>query len=120
MEEIKKIQSTLKKLVGEREVSKEQMMKMLIQKFPKMWVKDGNDFEEGHGGIWTGEGSDIDVPINLPDESEELFEIPLFDYYGEEPTYIMGVHHELEDFLTENGWMAEAYDGGTYFLYPNY
>jgi hypothetical protein len=79
---------------------------LLSAKFPRIWTKDGEDFEKRQtGSIWTGEGSD------MPDGS------PAFDYWNNH--YTFGVHPELSTFLSKTGWHAECYDPGTFFIYKD-
>lgn len=79
----------------------------LKSKYPDGWFKDGADFDAAHAGsIWTGEGA-------MHTDGYELF-----NYWNESEMYVMGVHHELEEFLYGAGWYAEAHDGGTYFIWP--
>lgn len=90
----------------------------LAVKFPKVWVKDGAEFDRRHAtALWTGEGSKIDVTVDVGDE-KMTFEVPAFDQYDMTGLYEFGVHRDLHNFLAENGCYAEAYDGGTYFIYP--
>ena len=88
-------------------ITKGKLMKELSRKFPGMWIKDGVEFCSNYSNsIWTGEGSMID-------------NIPVFDQYGYEPMYVLGVHKELVEFLDQYDLYTEAYDGGTYFIFLN-
>lgn len=88
------------------------MMAALKKEFPGMWTKPGEEFSHNHAmdhAIWTGENSF---------DKEDL---PMFDYYAEDPQenyYVMGVRRPLHEFLEKHGWYAEAHDPGTYFLVP--
>ena len=88
-----------------------ELKKMLAKKFPKMWIKDGEEFDykdsNFKNSIWTGEGS-------------ELNDFEIFNHYANdinESAYTMGVLNELHFFLKKHGWYASFYDGGTVFLY---
>ena len=84
----------------------------LAKKFPNVWIKDGMDFDNGHDGtLWTGEGSSISVT-----RGDMTYEVEAFNMYAHHG-YTFGVINELDDFLTQRGWHAEAYDAGTFFLY---
>ena len=89
-----------------------QLTKALAKRFPKVWIKDGADFEASKKGtLWTGEGSYIEAKTPGDGTEQSAFSM----YY-----YENGVAKELEDFLTASGWHAEAYNAGTFFLYRDY
>ena len=96
----------------------QQLQAVLATEFPKVWVRDGAEFDSRHAGsLWTGEGSEvIKAFTTLPDESP--IDIPAFDYYGSEPLYVMGVERSLAEFLQKQGYYVEFYDAGTAFIYP--
>ena len=84
----------------------------LAKSFPKVWIKDGDDFDTNHKKtLWTGEGSEIDVTVD-----GETYEIAAFNMYGGN-NYTCGVVNELHKFLHKRGFFAEAYDSGTFFIY---
>lgn len=86
-------------------LSKLSVMAGLQHDWPNLWFKDGADFDHLHASaIWTGEGSFTKDGV------------PVFDYYNE--SYDLGVLPEFRDWLKEGGWYAEAYDAGTWMLYP--
>ncbi len=92
-------------------VSRDELMSTLKKMFPEAWFKPGEYFDndESENSIWTGEGSYANNGMEL------------FNYYAEDPeekTYIMGVYKPLYNFLDSVGYYAEAYDAGTYFIYP--
>lgn len=93
-------------------IGRNEMQLMLKKAFPKMWMKNSEDFSSDYNdnAIWTGEGSEGNDGL------------PLFDYYAEDPkehVYVMGVRKTLHDLLNKHGWYAECYDPGTYFLQPD-
>lgn len=84
-----------------------ELMSILTKKFPKMWMKESEEFGAPRNGIWTGEGS-------YDNDGCEMF-----NYYAN-PTstlYDMGINKELVDILDEHGWFAEWYDSGTVLIY---
>lgn len=82
---------------------KKLLINRLSKAFPDIWFKDGKEFDHRHGcAIWTGEGSYIDG-------------IPAFDMYNLD--YVFGVHPKLAEALEKLKLFAEAYDGGTFFIY---
>ena len=84
-----------------------ELIKLLKVQFPKVWIKDGGEFDSRHKGtIWTGEGSYIEV---VGDDGSYLLDA-FSSFYG--------VANQLDEFLTIHGWYAEAYDSGTFFFYP--
>jgi len=89
---------------------REELRKILQKTFPKLWLKDSEEFSpEYKGGFWTGEGSHTD----------DEFETPIFNYWDEtEVLYQMGVFTPLANLLEEHGWYAEAHDPGTYMIMP--
>lgn len=89
------------------QATREQMMQILKQKFPKMWIKLSEQFNGREGNIWTGEGSC----------HNDEHETPLFNYYDtKEVLYKMGVHKDLVKTLDKHGWYCEFYDAGTVFI----
>ena len=96
-----------------KSITKDKLMKVLSEKFPKMWMKDGAEFDADYkNSIWTGEGSMYhDEDLNI--------DIPIFDHYGSNYHYTLGVLDVLVEVLNEYGLYAEAYDGGTYFIFVN-
>lgn len=82
------------------------LITLLEAKFPKAWFKEGSEFSQGMGGgVWTGEGSYIG------DE-------PMFDYNDMSSLYEFGAHVKLCKFVEKHGYYVEAYDCGTYFIFP--
>jgi hypothetical protein len=93
-------------------VSREKMMSILKAKYPKLFIKESEEFGDGHeGAIWSS-GEDGTKAKDGWD---------LFDYYGEGARYgeAIGVHKEAYDLLEKNGWYAEWYDAGTIFFYKD-
>jgi len=92
-------------------ITRDQLMQVLKQKFPNMWMKPAEDFGDGFDetAIWTGEGS------TLHDEKYDM-DVNIFSLYSESKMYDMGVHNNLVSVLDEYGYYAEFYDGGTVFI----
>ena len=89
------------------------LMKKLQTVFPKMWMKLGEEFDGNHKGtIWTGEGSE-------DTEGMSLFDYYAYDMDPQERFYTMGVRNTLQTILSDAGWYAEFYDGGTVFIFPS-
>jgi len=89
--------------------SRDQVIKLLETKYPRMFLKTSEDFNGAEGGIWTG-GED-----HLPAKDGHS----LFDYYAEDyARYDIGVHKEIGELLEKQGWYAEWYDAGTVMLWP--
>lgn len=80
------------------------LIKAIIKKFPKVWLKTSEEFNGNKGAIWTGEGSDIG-------------DIDAFNYYGYKDT--LGIHPDMWRFLQGKGWHCEWYDSGTIFIYKD-
>jgi hypothetical protein len=90
----------------------QQLKTELATRFPKVWIKDGAEFDSRHANsLWTGEGSEIDV------HGDQVYTVAAFDNYSDSVQYVFGVWRELHNFLHARGFYAEAYDGGTYFIY---
>lgn len=91
-----------------------QLQQALAKTFPKMWIKHGDQFDSQHAkSLWTGEGSMVDIQLE-----DGPLELEMFDMYSCMPEqYEFGVHHSLRDFLKQNGYYAEAYDAGTFFIW---
>ena len=89
--------------------SRDQVIKLLETKYPRMFLKTSEEFNGAEGGIWTS-GED---QLLAKDYS------PLFDYYVEDyARYDIGVHKEIGELLEKQGWYAEWYDAGTVMLWP--
>ena len=89
--------------------NRDTLLEILVKTFPKGWFKESEGFDGREGGIWTGEGSEMKDGLSM------------FDYWSEdyeEVIYQMGVHKDLIKILDEHGYYAEAYDPGTYMIYP--
>lgn len=90
------------------------LQQLLQKEFPKMWIKDGEEFDGVPGKLWTGEGSMVTIPGH-----PVSWDLPLFDYYAESHLYEMGVWKPLAEFVRKHGYYCECNDPGTYFIYPN-
>jgi hypothetical protein len=93
-----------------------QLQADLAKHFPKVWIKQGSLFSNDHcESLWTGEGSMI---VEADPEDGSSIELEAFDMYPMfESMYEFGVYKKLADFLRERGYYAEAYDGGTFFIW---
>ena len=92
------------------DLSREDLKKVLTDKYKMKFVKDTEDFDKTPNGIWlSAENRD-----KLPNGAL------IFDYYNESPNkYEFGVHKDFVKFLDKSGWTAEWYDPGTMMLFPN-
>lgn len=96
----------------------EQLKAEISDDFPGVWIKDGAEFDADHiGSLWTGEGSEHLVGVNEIESGVELWDMPVFDSYANSDWYEFGVLKEFSEFLRDRGYFAEAYDGGTYFIW---
>lgn len=84
--------------------------------FPKIWIKEGSLFDNAHcESLWTGEGSFIEFTDELEGHPVP---VAVFDMYPMfESMYEFGVYKDFAEFLRERGYYAEAYDGGTFFIW---
>ena len=103
--------------------NREQLMQILAKTFPKMWMKDGTEWNHNSKAnfIWTGEGS-CWVEIICHSLGSAELEHNLFNYhltYEKHGTYEMGIHKKLVALLDEHGWYCEWHDAGTVFIYPS-
>jgi hypothetical protein len=89
-------------------MSRDELMAVLKQKFPKAWFKPGEDFgsDYSENSIWTGEGSYANNGMEL------------FNDYAEGEGYEMGVYKPLNDLVESLGYYFEPYDSGTFFIIP--
>jgi hypothetical protein len=94
-------------------VSRDEMIVKLNKRFPNIWTKKSEDFskEYPNTGIWTGAEHSTFI--------DAAKKIEAFDTSGDGgKNYVDEVHKTLNNFLTMNGWYAESYDAGTFFLWP--
>lgn len=61
-------------------------------------------------GIWVRNSEDAVAIVGS-------YPVPLFNYYALSDDYICGVWVDLHNFLSDNGYYAEAHDSGTYMIY---
>jgi hypothetical protein len=96
-----------------RSIPREAMKQRIARAFPKLWMKDSEEFDPGtRGAIWT---TAEDADATASDGNR------LFDAYAEdfkETTYVLGVHRQMLALLDAGGWSAEFYDPGTVLLFP--
>ena len=93
-----------------KELTRDALKKILIDKYGIKSVKDSEDFDGSKGGLWvSAEDGDL-----MPNKSDEIF-----SYYDETPKYDLGVHVDFSKFLDKSGWYAEFNDPGTVFIFPS-
>lgn len=99
----------------QREEHKAKTLAAFIEQFPNCWFRAGEEFDHNEDCIaWSGEGSKVIEGI-----MDDAFELEAFDGYSTNyELYVMGVHHSLHEFAEEHNCFWEAYDMGTYLLYP--
>jgi len=88
-------------------INRDALMALLQEKFPKMWMKESEQFDGTKNAIWTGEGS-------MDNE-----DFPLFNYGTDNTMYTMGIRKELFELLEDNGWYCEWQDAGTIFIFED-
>ncbi len=94
-------------------VTKANLKEALAIRFPGVWTKPGEDFsQEFKGSLWTGEDSWIQINC-----AGDMIKVPAFDYHDEFGLYPYGVLETLAKWLESHGFYAEAYDGGTFFIW---
>lgn len=90
--------------------TRSQLKKILAKVYPKMWIKDSEDFNGKKGSIWTGEGS-------YDNEGNSLFDYHAGGWDIQEKLYVLGIRKSLHNLLDGHGWYCEWLDGGTVFIY---
>jgi hypothetical protein len=117
IENVESIQIKLSKEQGiirfkNANLTKDQMLQLLNQKFPKGKFIDGED--------WGGEEFKNMIVASgeegYDDEGMLLFDYHTKDY--EEKYYIMGTNKQVYELLESHDWGTEWYDPGTMLLYP--
>jgi len=91
--------------------TRDEMMVLLKEKYPKMFLKTTEEFNNAENGIWT-----------TSENASAKDGWPLFNYYAEdiqEKRYIIGVHKEIYNFLDKHKWYAEWYDSETIMIWKN-
>lgn len=86
-------------------VSRNELIKLLKERFPKMKVRPSEDFDGRGGGLWTS------------GEEGDFFDYYAYDSDRKEERYILGTRKDVHIFLEEHGWFSEFYDPGTVMLY---
>lgn len=94
-------------------LNREEMMKLLQQKFPEIKLKTTEQFfgtsENEGSGIWCGSAEDHELTWKKK---------RIFYYYNEFPKrYVNGVLKEFDFLLEINGWCIDWYDPGTVMFY---
>lgn len=91
-----------------KELSREEMMDILKNKYKFPFVKTTEEFDGSEGGIWTaGESSPL------------LGGKKIYNYYGQGAAYELGVLKKFEQAIDKLGWYSEWYDAGTVMIWPN-
>ena len=87
-----------------------ELIEILKEAFPECWWECGEDFDLKYdGGIWTGEGSYISVPV-----AGRYVELPAFDKDLWEDRE--GVASLIYKTIQMHGWKAKWHDLGTVIL----
>lgn len=90
-----------------KELSRDEMMDILKNKYKFTFVKTTEEFDGSKGGIWTsGESSPM------------LGGKKIYNYYGEGAAYELGVLKKFEQAIDKLGWYSEWYDAGTVMIWP--
>ena len=90
-------------------MNRDELIKLIEVKYPKLDVKTSEEFDGRPDGIWCSGEDGV--------EAEDGFD--LFDYYAEdyaEKRYVFGIHKEFGRILKEYGWYAEWQDAGTLMI----
>jgi len=109
--------------VEEAKGNADEIINKIQAKFPKMWIKPGEEFDGGSAVAWSGEGSEINgIPaFDYNDEGGALMADAAdefgFDASKMGSSYEMGVHKDLIALSDELGIYWEAHDPGTYLAY---
>lgn len=91
-----------------KELSRDEMMDILKNKYKFPFVKTSEEFDGSKGGIWTsGESSPM------------LGGKKIYNYYGQGAAYELGVLKRFEQTIDKLGWYSEWYDAGTVMIWPN-
>jgi hypothetical protein len=95
-------------MITTKTISRDALMAKLRKAYPSMFLRTTEEFSGSVGGIWTsGE-----------DSPEDRTGLPLFNYYGREGTYDIGVRPHFNNFVQRNGWWCEWHDAGTIMIWP--
>jgi hypothetical protein len=90
--------------------TRENLMKILEEKYPNLFMRTTEEFDGTKGGIWSSGESGVEATDGKP----------LFQYYNEdydEVIYVLGIHKEIGTILEDNGWFPEWHDAGTIMFY---
>ena len=97
--------------------SREEMLKLLHQKFPNVIAKSEPFQKDDKRGIWSGAENSSFI-----DDAKKISAFNPTDSYSYNPRldkdYEEEVHKTLHKFLKEHGWYTEFYDAGTPIFYP--
>lgn len=93
--------------MDEKKPTRDEMMALITNRFPNIWMKPSEQFNGTKDAIWTGTDSFIDKDKKIPAFNDSI----------ESKKYDLGVHVTLVAFLSKHGYYAEAYDCGTFFIY---
>jgi hypothetical protein len=92
-------------------LNREEMMELLMKKFPDMYLRTTEEFygEKEGTGIWCCSVEDRQI----------WKKILIFNYYTGDPNkYTNGVSKSFDLLLDVNGWYFEWNDPGTIMFYP--
>lgn len=85
---------------------REEMMSILKEKYPDMFMRTTEEFDGQEGGIWSSGEDELPAKDGMP----------LFEYYAQDmhkKRYTFGVHKEIGNLLDKHGWYASWNDPGT-------
>jgi hypothetical protein len=92
-----------------RNLTREELVKILQTKYALNFTKDSEEFDGEEGGIWLG-GSEGKV---MPDGKTEMF-----NYYHGGSKFPQGINKDFAKFLDKCGWYGQFADPGTVMLWP--
>jgi hypothetical protein len=74
-------------------MQRDDLMELLKNTFPGLWLSTSEKWDGSKGFIWASAEDDRYFSLNED--------------------------RDIDKFLTEEGWYASFYDAGTVFIYPN-
>jgi len=96
---------------------REEMIKLLHQKFPNVIARTERFKKDDVNGIWSGAESSSFI-----DDAKKIDAFNPSGAYSYNPRldkdYVLEVHKKLAKFLEDNGWYTEFYDDATPIFYP--
>ena len=86
---------------------RDQLKAELKRRWPKMWLKNSEEFNGAEGGLWSGAGA-----------SGEFFSSEWYFSDPQEKEYVAGVRRDVNAVLDEYGFFAEFQDPETILIWP--